>query len=128
MWAHAEYVKLLRSTFDGQVFDFIPAVADRYIVNRKECKALEIWKPNRQVCIVKNGYTLRIQAPASFRLHWSRDDWQSVEDTPSCATALGIHYLDIPVPSTQGAPIRFTFFWTTENRWEGRDYEVSVQS
>jgi glucoamylase len=43
MWAHAEYIKLLRSVFDGKVFDFIPEVADRYIVNRKACKALEIW-------------------------------------------------------------------------------------
>jgi len=29
MWAHAEYVKLLRSVADGQVFDCIPAVAER---------------------------------------------------------------------------------------------------
>ena len=128
MWAHAEYIKLLRSVSDGQVFDFIPEVADRYIKNRKSCTALEIWKPNRQVCTVKKGYTLRIQAPASFRLRWSEYDWQRVEDTPSCPTALGIHYLDIPVPSAQRAPIRFTFFWTSENRWEGRDYEVNVQT
>ena len=30
MLAHAEYIKLLRSTHDGQVFDRIPAVAERY--------------------------------------------------------------------------------------------------
>ena len=126
MWAHAEYLKLLRSTFDGRVFDLIPEVADRYIVNRNACKPLEIWKPNRQVCRVKRGYTLRIQAPAPFRLRWSRDDWQTVDDTPSCPTALGIHYLDIPVPLAQRHPIRFTFFWTADNRWDGRDYEIAV--
>lgn len=127
MWAHAEYIKLLRSTFDGRVFDFIPEVADRYIANRKACTALEIWKPNRQVCTVEKGYTLRIQAPASFRLHWSRDEWQTVEETLSRSTALGIHYLDIPVPLEQRPPIRFTFFWAQSSRWEGRDYEVAVQ-
>ena len=127
MWAHAEYIKLLRSVYDGQIFDLIPEVADRYIKNRKVCKALEIWKPNRQVCHVKTGYTLRIQAPSSFRLHWSRDDWQSVQDTPSSLTALGIDYLDIPVASGQNAPVRFTFFWTAGNRWEGRDYEVAIE-
>ncbi len=127
MWAHAEYIKLLRSTLDGRVLDLIPEVEDRYIRNRKSCTALEIWKPNRQVCTVKKGYTLRIQAPASFRLHWSRDDWQRVEDTPCYPTALGIHYLDIPVPSAQCVPIRFTFYWTMDNRWEGRDYEVAVE-
>lgn len=126
MWAHAEYIKLLRSVYDGQVFDLIPEVKDRYIVNRKGCKPLEIWKPNRQVCQVKAGYTLRIQAPASFLLHWSRDDWQTVKDTPSSFTALGIEYVDIPVPRSQSAPIRFTFFWTETGRWEGRDYEVAA--
>ena len=127
MWAHAEYIKLLRSTFDGQVFDFIPEVADRYIANRKRCEALEIWKPNRQVCSLKKGYTLRVQAPASFRLHWSQDDWRTAEDTSSRPTGLGIEYVDIPVVSSQQAPIRFTFFWTSDNRWEGRDYDVAIE-
>src|SRR5712664_1646173 len=35
MWAHAEYIKLLRSTHDGQVFDRIPAVAERYQGRRR---------------------------------------------------------------------------------------------
>ena len=127
MWAHAEYIKLLRSVYDGQVFDLIPEVADRYIKNRKSCKPLEIWKPNRQVCTVKKRHTLRIMAPASFRLHWSGNDWRNVEDTLSCATALGIDFVDIPVTPSQRAPIRFTFLWTSNGRWEGRNYEVAVE-
>ena len=34
MWAHAEYIKLLRSVADGQVFDLIPEVAERYLSGR----------------------------------------------------------------------------------------------
>src|SRR5437773_6090685 len=34
MWAHAEYVKLLRSVRDQRVFDSIPEVANRYIHRR----------------------------------------------------------------------------------------------
>jgi hypothetical protein len=26
------------------------------------------------------------------------------------------------------APIRFTFLWLEENRWEGKDYEVEVHA
>lgn len=48
------------------------------------------------------------------------------QDTPSCPTALGIEYVDIPIPSTQRAPLRFTFFWPASHRWEGRDYYVAV--
>jgi hypothetical protein len=58
---------------------------------------------------------------------WSRDDWQTVEDTPSKPTRLGIDYIDISGLSSQTAPIRFTFFWTESNRWEGRDYVVPVE-
>jgi glucoamylase len=88
MSAHAEYIKLLRSALDGQVFDFIPTVANHYLFDRRMCRLLEIWKPNRQPCSMKRGHTLRIQAPAAFRLHWSLDDWLTGKDTPSCPTAL----------------------------------------
>ena len=48
LWAHAEYIKLVRSAADGQVFDLISEVADRYR-NRRTAPPLEIWKFNRQV-------------------------------------------------------------------------------
>src|SRR3970282_961512 len=44
MWAHAEYIKLLRSVYDGRVFDLIPAVADRYLGPKSACRLMEIWK------------------------------------------------------------------------------------
>jgi glucoamylase len=125
MWAHAEYIKLLRSTFDGQVFDLIPEVAERYRTH-VFCKPLEIWKPNRQVYSVRAGMILRIQAPTSFRLQWSRDEWQTKEDSVSTPTALGIEFVDIPTDSHQRARIRFTFFWVKSNSGEGRNYIVEV--
>ena len=48
MWAHAEYIKLLRSIADGEVFDLIPEVAERYL-NGRGRKDLKIWKRNRMV-------------------------------------------------------------------------------
>ena len=53
MWAHAEYVKLLRSASDGKIFDLIPEVSKRYISDRSSCKRLEIWKPNRRCSFSK---------------------------------------------------------------------------
>ncbi|MGD9720116.1 MAG: glycoside hydrolase family 15 protein [Pirellulales bacterium] len=127
MWAHAEYIKLLRSAADGKIFDLIPLVAERY-ANRLNCGKLEVWKPNRRVRTVEPGATLRIQAPSPFRLRWSQDEWKTVEDAVSTATALKIEYLDIPIAAGQCAPIRFTFFWTDDNRWDGEDYQVAIQS
>lgn len=125
MWAHAEYIKLLRSTADGRPFDFVPAVADRYSSGHDH-PLLEIWKPNRQTRTVQRGWTLRVQCPAPFRLRWTANNWQEAHDTRSTSTALGIEFVDIPIAETQQAPITFTFYWPEEDRWEGRNYEVSV--
>jgi glucoamylase len=127
MWAHAEYIKLLRSVSDGHVFDLIPEVAKRYLGDRKACQLFEIWKPNRRVRFVKNGYTLRVQATASFRLHWTGDEWSTANDTPSLATTLGVDFVDIPITAKQKTPIKFTFFWPERNSWEGRDYMVEIK-
>lgn len=125
MWAHAEYIKLLRSILDGQVFDFIPEVAERY--RERRGKSMEVWKPTRRPRTVRRGWTLRIQAPARFRLHWTPDEWQTIHDTLSTPTALGVEFVDVPIPSAQRAPIRFTFFWPNGSRWEGRDYAVAIE-
>ena len=127
MWAHAEYMKLLRSDHDGKVFDLIPEVSKRYIEDRSGCKKLEIWKPNRQISTIKRGYTLRLQIPRSFSLHWSRDDWNIAEDTQSTPTRLGVEYVDIDTSVAPSASIRFTFFWIESDKWEGIDYQVSIE-
>ena len=126
MWAHAEYIKLLRSVRDGAVFDRIAAVADRYLSGGGR-KDLEIWKFSRQARVVSAGATLRIQDSTPFRLRWSLSDWRDSADSASLTTALGIHYADIIVPEGQQAPVRFTFFWPEAGRWEGRDFQVEVQ-
>ncbi|MBI4258343.1 MAG: glucan 1,4-alpha-glucosidase [Thaumarchaeota archaeon] len=127
MWAHAEYVKLLRSALDGRVFALIPEVAKRYLGDRKLCRRIEVWKHNRRPRSVRRGYTLRLQAPAAFILHWSGDGWKTVEDTSSTPTGLGIEFVDITISTTQELPVRFTFFWPGENRWEGLDYDVAIK-
>jgi glucoamylase len=122
MWAHAEYIKLLRSVHDGVVFDLVPEVAQRYRSGERR-QPIEIWKPNRHAPSVAPGSVLRILTRAPFRLVWSADDWQTTHDTPSSST-VGFEYVDIGVAADQRAPIRFTFFWTADQRWEGRNYEV----
>ncbi|NUN67416.1 glucan 1,4-alpha-glucosidase (plasmid) [Pseudanabaena biceps] len=126
MWAHAEYIKLLRSTQDGKVFDLIPEVANRYLGDRQACKSLEIWKFNRQVSKVKRERLLRIQAFAPFKLHWSLDGWQTVQDIDSTATSLDIYYVDISVANAEQNQIDFTFFWSQASQWENKNYQVAI--
>ena len=128
MWAHAEYCKLLRSVHDGGVFDRISVVADRYLpATRRSQSTLELWKFNRQVAAVQAGGTLRVQAGVPFRLRWTDDDWRTAHDTDSEASGLGPQYVDLPAAIGQDAPLRFTFYWPADDRWEGRDFAVSVR-
>jgi glucoamylase len=127
VWAHSEYIKLVRSATDGQVFDMIPEVADRYR-NPRNAPPLEVWKFNRQVRSLPAGGTLRIQAASPFRLHWTRDDWNQSHDAQSAPIGTGHEYADIRVLPEQRAPIRFTFFWTTAGHWEGRDFQVCMRA
>ena len=73
------------------------------------------------------GTLLRIQATSPFLLHWTTDEWQHSTDTRPETTGIGIQFVDIPSPEQQKAPIRFTFLWVENNRWEGKDYVVEVK-
>jgi glucoamylase len=125
MWAHADYVKLLRSIADNKIFDLIGPVAERYR-NDKPRPSIEVWKMNRQVQCVPAGALLRVMASTPFSLHWSANEWANVHDTGSTPTSIGLEYVDIQVAKTQIAPIRFTFYWPQQSEWQGRNYQVDV--
>jgi glucoamylase len=86
-----------------------------------------VWKLNRQVSTIAPGLTLRVVNKNPFMLHWSLDDWATCTDTEAKSTAIGLHYVDLPIPRSQRAPVKFTFRWLEQNCWEGRDFEVAVQ-
>ena len=125
MWAHAEYIKLLRSVADGRVFDCLPEVAERYR-NPGDRPAIEVWKFDRQVRAVQPGTGLRIVARGPFRLRSTSDAWEHSIDIASTPTALGLEFVDLPTTADQRLPLRFTFFWTADGRWEGRDFEIAL--
>jgi glucoamylase len=126
MWAHAEYIKLLRSIRDGAIFDRIPEVARRYLHPHRARRSMEIWKLNRQPTTVPAGATLRVLAPEPFRLHFSDDGWATSHDEESHPTALGVEFLDLAPLGRPGAEHRFTFYWTSREAWEGTNFSVTA--
>jgi glucoamylase len=78
VWAHAEYIKLLRSVADGVVFDRISVVADRYAVpkdKRTFTSRMEIFQVGRPISAMVQGGTLRIMDQQHFRVTWTTDNW-----------------------------------------------------
>jgi glucoamylase len=126
MWAHAEYIKLLRSVRDNKVFDSITAVADRYQGGSYRTD-LEIWKQNRQVREIARGMVLRIQAHGTFVLRWSLDNWRTTTNSSACATDFDLSFVDISIPLSQIDSIQFTFLWA-DGRWEGTNYKVNIRN
>ena len=126
-WAHAEHVKLLRSLRDGSVFDMPPQPRQRYqrdgVVSR-HC----IWRFNHKCRRMAPGFVLRIELPAAASVHWSSDAWQSARDTPTRDSGLGMHVADLDtVALPAGSTVVFTLRWAAEGRWEGADYQLTIE-
>jgi glucoamylase len=126
VWAHAEYVKLHRSIEDGEVFDRVPEVAERYLRPGRPRPWREIWKFNRQVRHVASNAVTRVVAGAPFRLHVSRDGWRTVEDRDSLDAEFGLYYVDLEPLGEVGSAWTFTFYWPLDDRWEGRDFRTQA--
>ena len=125
-WAHAEHVKLLRSLRDGRIFDQPGQSAARYETGARS--DLTIWQFENKAETLASGTTLRIVLQKDAVVHWTADDWKSATDTPTSASALGVHVADL---STDGLPdrtvIRFTIHWTESRRWEGIDFACTIR-
>ena len=128
VWAHAEYVKLLRSLKDGRVFDMPPQTVQRYQVE-KVASAFSIWRYNHKCRHLPTGKLLRIELLAPALIHWSADDWRTTQDIRTTDSKLGIHFADLPTDGLPaGRTVTFTFLWLEASRWEGVNFEVTVLS
>jgi glucoamylase len=123
VWAHAEYIKLLRSAADGAVFDRIEAVEKRYAQGGRE-NAVEIFTMARQIRQMAPGKTLRVLALEQFRLAWSPDDWNTARSTESRGLSSIGHFADIATMPGQVGRISFTVEWLVQGRWEGTNFDV----
>jgi len=131
VWAHAEYIKLLRSVADGVVFDRISVVADRYAVpkeQRKFISRMEIFQVGRPISAMVQGGTLRIMDAQHFRVTWTADNWATKNALDSRSVGRPGSFVDIQTTPSQTGSIIFTLFWPEDNRWLGRNYEVTINA
>ncbi len=126
VWAHAEYVKLLRSLSDGRIFDMPPQTVQRYINNKTESNRVS-WRFNNKCQTIPAGKILRLELLAMATVHWSSDNWQTANDTQTHEIGLDVHLLDLPVDTLPaGTTLVFTFYWSASNTWEGTNFSVSI--
>ncbi|SDT32007.1 glucan 1,4-alpha-glucosidase [Bradyrhizobium canariense] len=126
VWAHAEHIKLLRSLRDNAVFDMPPQTLNRY-VKSTPAPAPIVWQLTSRVDRIAPGRILRLEFLEEAQIHWSTDNWATIADSPTVATGLGMHILDLPTARlTSEGTVRFTIFWPKQSRWEGADFQVGI--
>lgn len=122
-WAHAEYITLLRSIRDGQIFGMPPQTVERYIKKKTRSK-YAIWRFNDQITQVPEGHTLRIQLKEAAKIRWSVDEWGSYEEVDCIyLPALNLYYADIKAEKKN---MIFTFYWLKSAHFENRDYRIQT--
>ena len=128
VWAHAEYITLLRSLKEGKVFGMPPQSVQRYIIDKVR-SSCAVWRFEHTFRFMPAGKKLRIQSQASATVHWSIDEWKSSNDSNMEALPeLDLFYVNLPVETAKiGTKILFTFFWVHRNQWEGTNFEVQIQ-
>jgi glucoamylase len=99
-WAHAEYIKLVRSIADQRVFDMIAPVRARYAGRgQRDSTPVEIWSRKRPIQSIPGGCRLRVIANTRFTLRWTSNEWQDQRQAVSTGTRLGVWSVDVPAPT-----------------------------
>ncbi len=126
VWAHAEYVKLLRSLREGAVYDCPPQTHARYVA-QQNVPRVTVWSFANRTRAVRRGRPLRldVQAPATVR--WTVDRWATHTDSDTTEVSPGLHSVEIPgTDRVTDAGIEFTLRWREAQRWEGMNFHVGL--
>jgi glucoamylase len=125
-WAHAEFVKLLVSRQLDRPFDRPRAVWQRYRGHRAVAQQA-FWWPHAPIGGFAAGTRLTIALPEAAIVHWGRDGWQMITDTPTCASGLGFHAAVLDTAALlPGSRVDFTWRRSDSGEWAGRDIAVRV--
>ena len=127
VWAHAEYVKLVRSLVLGHAIDRPAEAWDRY-EGRRPVATRATWRFDAPRPTMVEGRLLRFELLAPCRVHYSLDGWRTSLDLDARDTGLGVWVADVPGSDrlTLGQAVDATFYWPGHDRWEGRNVRVSV--
>jgi glucoamylase len=130
VWAHAEYLKLLRSAVDGKVFDLIDPVYQRYCDvegQKKRRYDVEIYSKRRPVESIGTGKILRILDAGRFEATWTDDGWQTTHTTYSRALGSAGYSADI-APAPESSEVEWTLRWPEKDVWLGYNVKVKVDA
>jgi glucoamylase len=132
VWAHAEYLKLLRSALDGKVFDRIDPVYLRYCEPQSQGilrRNLEIYTFRRPIQRIAAGQTLRVLDENRFVVNCTTDQWKTVTTVQSQGIGSAGFSVDISTAEFMaGGELSWTLQWTDGDRWLGYNVNLGIDA
>jgi glucoamylase len=126
-WSHAEYVSLVRSRHDGVCFHRVEPAYLRYVVNPVPNR-FEIWTLHYPMRRMSRGKILRIILAEEASITWTTDNWERTNKSQTLSQEqLNLWFADFPTAEwPAGSVFVFTIFWERDQRWENRNWQVTV--
>lgn len=127
VWAHAEFIKLVRSLHVGHVFDMPSQTIARYLRDHTP-SFLNVWRFNHKLKYIDPQKQLRIEANIPMEVKWSFDGWKTFHQAVGVDSGVGMYYVDVDTRALKPKEkCVFTFFWSDNRSWEGSDFSVEVK-
>lgn len=127
VWAHAEFIKLAVSRQLGHAYDRPHSVWERYRGQRPMLRHA-IWLPQAPIASITAGHRLLVALFAPGTVHWGTNGWQSLRDSATQDTGLGVHIVELDATTLRpGQWIDFTYRHRDTGEWAGQDYRIRVE-
>jgi glucoamylase len=126
VWAHSEYIKLLRSLHDHSVWDMPTQTVKRYL-DEKQTAAFQIWTTKQRRAWLAPGKDLRIDLPAPADVHWTIGGQTKTARTSD--TRFGLFSAMLPLsntPSGGRAEVKITSE-DHSRQWKGDSFTIQVR-
>src|SRR5205809_713033 len=126
-WSHAEYISMVRSRHDGICLGCVEPAYQRYVLHPARSD-YEIWTLRYPMRRMSRGKILRIIIAAQATVVWSIDGGTRTNLLDAIhESRLNLWFADFRTADwPAGSLFTFTFFWKRDQRWEGRDWQISL--
>lgn len=125
VWAHAEFLKLLRARADGRPLELLKCVEAH--VRAKMPGGTWHWCTDEPFDALPADRDLLIEAGESFMLHMGFDGWQAISDRPSAPLPFGRHGVRLARSDMAGrAVLDFSLYRTGPATWDAGDNHVRL--
>jgi glucoamylase len=126
-WTHSEFVKLAVSREQGQPFDGLRSVRQRYAGIRPE-PDLWLWSRHSPLGSVAAGCSLLILLPQPADLHLGFDNWQDIEECSCAPAGLGLFGVTLDrALLADHSTLEFTWRERGSGAWAGEDFQIALR-